>query len=90
MPCYTFTCKEHGTYDLFQSINKRYKGKCSKCRRVFNSFSMVGVFPAKIGKTRQELFDNLAKEGQANKEWRQYDSYYHRAKGMLDKEGNLR
>lgn len=79
MPIYSFSCRQHGVFDVWQGINEVHKAKCScglTAARVFTPLALHGDLPSKdfrIGKTRAELFDNLAKEGLANKEWREAD-----------------
>ena len=66
MPLYTYTCSEHGLYDLSQGMNDRHIGVCSECRRVFHVPGVAGDLPTtrpKLGNTRQELLKNLEKEG---------------------------
>jgi putative FmdB family regulatory protein len=82
MPIYSFKCKKHGEFDVWQKINDEHIAKCSYCGkkadRVFYPLPLHGDLPSKpcnIGKTRNELFDNLAGDGFAAKDWRQSDEY---------------
>lgn len=80
MPIYTFICKEHGKFDVWQKINDEHISDCCYCggqtERVFTPCALHGDLPSKdkrIGKTRAELFDNLAAEGMYDKGWRERD-----------------
>jgi len=85
MPIYAFHCKEHGEFDVFQRMNDDHVAKCAcgkNARRVFYPISVVGPLPSKDprpGKTRGELFDNLAKEGLYSKDWREQDESTNKA-----------
>ena len=79
MPIYAFKCEKHGEFEVFQGMNDSHTAKCGcgkKATRVFYPIPAIGDLPNKDprpGKTRAELFDNLAKEGLYNKEWREMD-----------------
>jgi len=79
MPIYTYNCKKHGDFDVWQNINDEHTAKCScgkESKRVFTPLPLHGDLPSKdkrIGKTRAELFDNLASEGMYDKGWRERD-----------------
>jgi putative FmdB family regulatory protein len=80
MPIYQYNCSKHGSFDEWQNINAEHKCQCPQCGliadRVFTPLPLHGDLPSKdfrIGKTRAELFDNLAKEDMGNKEWRAAD-----------------
>ena len=79
MPIYAFECTEHGEFEVFQRMNDSHTAKCAcgkKATRVFYPIPAHGDLPNKDprpGKTRAELFDNLAKEGLYSKEWREQD-----------------
>ena len=80
MPIYAFECGKHGRFDAWQSIHEDHSSARCTCgakgTRVFTPLAFVGDLPSKDprpGKTRAELFDNLAKEGLYNKEWRAQD-----------------
>jgi len=81
MPVYAFHCEKHGEFDVFQRMNDTHEAKCScgmDARRVFYPTVVVGPLSSKDprpGKTRAELFDNLAKEGLYDKEWREKDEW---------------
>jgi putative FmdB family regulatory protein len=78
MLIYGYKCKKHGKFDVWQKINDKHIAECSYCgkraERVFTPLSLHGDLPSKdkrIGKTRGELFDNLASEGMYDKNWRE-------------------
>ena len=81
MPIYIFTCKKHGQFDVWQGIHDDHGAKCwcgLNAKRVFTPLALHGDLPSKdkrIGKTRGELFDNLAKEGMYDKGWRERDEH---------------
>ena len=85
MPLYQYHCNRHGNYDIFQGMNDEHNAICPVCskqmRRIFLP-AFVKCGNSQIGHTREELFDNLAQEGQADKDWRNIDSYYKHAKGI--------
>ena len=37
---YSFICPEHGEFDVNRDVEDCNKGKCSRCKRVYNSFSI--------------------------------------------------
>ncbi len=89
MPFYTYRCKKHGDFDLLQGMNDKHETLCPTCskkteRLYFPSFLKCGNAP--MGTNREELFNNLAQDGFANKEWKQHDSYYRRAVGIPESE----
>ena len=79
MPLYTYKCSKHGEFDVWQSINDEHVAKCPKCGR--NGIQML--YPSALhglpssdqhmGKTREELFQNLGKEGMADRDMWKYD-----------------
>lgn len=79
MPIYVFECEDHGEFEVFQRMNDSHTAKCTcgkKATRIFYPAPVIGPMPGKDprpGKTRAELFDNLAKEGLYSKEWREQD-----------------
>jgi len=79
MPIYGYSCREHGEFEIFQNINDIHEAHCScglKANRVFYPIPAHGDLPStdkRIGKTRGELFDNLASEGLYYKDWRKDD-----------------
>ncbi len=85
MPFYTYHCDDHGDEDILQGMNDVHEAICSICSkkmmRIFTP-AFVKCGNAKMGNTRQELFDNLAQDGFANKDWKQHDSYYKSAVGI--------
>ena len=85
MPLYDYECLRHGSFEVVKFMNDETKELCPQCNRAARR--LVSVFAIRrretpMGTTRQELFDNLALEGNGNKDWRDSDSYYHRAKGI--------
>jgi putative FmdB family regulatory protein len=82
MPIYQYRCNEHGLFDEWQKMNDKHTAICPQCHkianRIFTPIPAHGDLPSKpcnIGKTRAELFDNLAGDGFATKDWRQSDEY---------------
>lgn len=80
MQLYAYECVEHGEFEEFRSMSERNSARCPECgkpsRRVYYPLSLQGDLPTKdrrIGKTRKELFDNLAAEGFASKDWMESD-----------------
>ena len=79
MPIYGFKCVEHGEFELFQRMNEEHKAKCPEC----STDAAQMLYPSalhglpgqdqRMGKTREELFQNLGKEGFANKDMWKYD-----------------
>ena len=72
MPFYDYECEEHGVFEVFQSMTEDHKAECPKCggggRRIFTPSALHGL-PSqdqRMGKTREELFQNLGKEGLAD------------------------
>jgi putative FmdB family regulatory protein len=85
MPIYEFRCERHGIFNVWQKIHEPHAAKC-RCgiegQRVFTPLPLHGDLPSKdqrIGKTRGELFDNLAKEGMYDKGWRERDEHSNKA-----------
>lgn len=80
MPIYGYNCKEHGEFEVWQKIHDKHVATCPKCakaaERVFCPLALHGDLPSKpniLGKTRGELFDNMASEGFHDKNWREKD-----------------
>lgn len=88
MPIYTFCCDEHGDQDVFQNMNDKHVAFCNICnkkmKRIYYPSHIKCGNNVSMGKTRMELFDNLASEGFAHNDWRENDSYYKSAKGITD------
>ena len=86
MPIYAYECSEHGEFEKIQKLNCKRFTSCPQCNEVaMKTMPLVAINKkSKVGHTRQELFDNLAKEGNGGKDWRHYDSYYHHATGNED------
>lgn len=79
MPLYTYECNVHGEFDEVRSMNDSSPVFCRKCgktaKKIMTTFAIYRG--AKIGNTRQELFDNLAADGLGAKDWRaSYQEYY--------------
>lgn len=80
MPTYEYECEDHGRFQVVQGMNDEHKASCPICQRnahlnIYPAI-LMGDLPSKdkrMGKTRAELFDNMAKEGLGNKEWRVSD-----------------
>jgi putative FmdB family regulatory protein len=88
MPIYVYECIDgHGINEAMQGMNDIHTANCPLCgkamRRVFTPTS-VRTRKAKLGNTREELFNNLAAEGRMGKEWKEHDDYYKKAKGITD------
>jgi len=87
MPIYQYKCNEHGTFEIFQRMTDIHETVCPVCNkdavRIYQPH-YVKCGNAQIGKTRMELFDNMASEGFASKDWREHDTYYKNAKGITD------
>lgn len=86
MPIYAFECPIHGEFELWQKMQEPHvKAKCPCGKmggRIFYPIPAYGNLPNKDprpGKTRAELFDNLAKEGFMKKEWRADDEPINRS-----------
>lgn len=80
MPLYGYECKKHGEFEAMKTMDTRHFADCPECgfssKQLFYPLSLQGDLPTKdrrIGKTRKELFDNLAAEGFANKNWQESD-----------------
>ena len=80
MSSYDFKCAEHGMFEVIQSMNDSHVATCPACGkvadRIFYPITFKGDLPygkPKLGQTRNELFDNLQKEGFAHKDWRKSD-----------------
>ncbi|KKN42610.1 hypothetical protein LCGC14_0711600 [marine sediment metagenome] len=87
MPLYSYHCNEHGNEDVYQGMNDIHKANCPTCgeemKRIFYPLNLK-CDKASMGNTREELFNNLAMDGFAHKDWKDHDSYYKKAKGILD------
>ena len=80
MPTYEYECEDHGSFELTQGMKDEHKASCPICQGkghlLLHPAVLMGDLPSKdkrMGKTRAELFDNMAKEGLGNKEWRVSD-----------------
>ncbi len=87
MPIYSFECIEHGVIDLLQNMTDSHEAVCEVCRkpmhRIFHA-PQLKCQDSKVGKTRSELFDNLALEGHGSVNWRDYDPVYKKENGIID------
>lgn len=84
MPNYTYSCKTHGEFDVWQSMKEEHFANCEKCgnlgRRIFHPSALMGDLPYKkskwsLGHTREELYQNLGKEGLEAPETWKYDKH---------------
>jgi len=87
MPLYDYECSKHGEFEAIHSINDKTPILCPRCGG--KTKKLVSLFAIKwretpMGTTREELFDNLSKEGNGGKYWRDYDTVYKHAKGIQD------
>jgi putative FmdB family regulatory protein len=79
MPVYAFNCFEHGEFEITQGMNDEHRAFCPTCKHPADRVYYPVAFKhgqkdmPKLGKTRAELFDNLAKEDLGQKEWRVSD-----------------
>ena len=79
MPFYDYECSKHGVFEVFQRMTEEHTADCPKCgkdgRRIFTPSALHGL-PSqdkRMGKTREELFQNLGKEGMALPDMWKYD-----------------
>ena len=79
MPFYDYECGKHGVFEVFQSMTEEHIAVCH-CgkigRRLFAPSALHGL-PSqdqRMGKTREELFQNLGKEGLADNDMWKYDA----------------
>ncbi len=83
---YLFRCNVHGNIDIIQDMNDAHEANCPTCgnkmRRIYTPH-YIPTHPTR-GRTRPELFDNMAQDGFMSKEWRATDSYYKTAMGITD------
>ena len=71
MPLYTYRCSEHGEFEEIRSIADGATMLCPQCHKIATRI----LYPVrtvnrrtKMGQTRAELFQNLGKEGWADKD----------------------
>ena len=87
MPLYLFRCSKHGLCEEWQDVNDPHEAICPQCgkamTRVFTPHA-VKCGQVKMGNTREELFQNLAEDGFAPKDWKEHDPYYRGVKGIED------
>ena len=84
MPFYDYECSKHGVFEVFQRMTEKHEANCSKCgengTRIFTPSALHGL-PSqdkRMGKTREELFQNLGKEGFTGKDVWKYDKHYNK------------
>lgn len=84
MPLYTYECEKHGQFDVLKSMHDESNVYCSLCnkitKKIMTTFSINNN--SKMGTNREELFDNLSREFDAPKDWRDTDMIYREAKGI--------
>lgn len=74
MPLYSYQCSEHGQFDVFQRMNDEHTAQCPECGKdtvqILHPSALHGLPSSdqRMGKTREELFQNLGKEGFADKD----------------------
>ena len=71
MPLYTYQCSEHGLFEEINSIEDGAIEICPQCHKTaIRILSPVRIVSrrTKMGQTREELFQNLGKEGWADKD----------------------
>jgi len=80
MPFYDYKCRQHGVFEVFQRMNDKHEANCPICNmigiRIFTPSALHGL-PSqdmRMGKTREELFENLGKEGLAKPDMWKYDA----------------
>ena len=90
MPIYTYDCPQHGEFEQIERMNGRRATICPQCLRPAKKLMLLFGYDkkSKMGHTRMELFDNLAKEGNGHKDWRDTDTYYQQAIGVPTEERN--
>ena len=74
MPLYGYRCKEHGEFEVWQGMNDEHTAQCPECGKDAVQLlypSALHNLPSsdqRMGKTREELFQNLGKEGFADRD----------------------
>ena len=88
MAIYEYRCTKHGNIEIQQSMTEVHEANCPICfikmERVFNSAGIKIGKGSPIGKNREELFNNLALEGNGSKDWKEHDPVWKQAHGILD------
>jgi len=76
MPLYTYKCSEHGLFDEIRAIKDGVVASCPLCnktaRKILSPVRTVSK-NTKMGQIREELFQNLGKEGMAARDMWKYD-----------------
>lgn len=89
MPIYIFNCNKHGDLEILQPMNRDHIFYCPECHTKMNRiFTPVGIRCggfSKIGKTRTELFQNLGKEGWADRDMWKKDKEEKRRKAYQER-----
>ena len=87
MPLYDYECSKHGVFERIGPVDDTPQF-CPKCGGLVKKLPALFAIDkqSKMGHTRMELFDNLAKEGNGQKDWRDYDTYYQEAIGIPPEE----
>ena len=81
MPIYGYKCSEHGEFEIIQSMTEEHIAQCPECGRdavqMLYPSALHGLpnSDQRMGKTREELFQNLGKEGMADRDMWKYDKH---------------
>ncbi len=78
MPLYIYQCPEHGLFEEIKSVDDGAIEFCPQCYKIAKKIlSPVKTVSrkTKMGQTREELFQNLGKEGFADRDMWKYDKY---------------
>lgn len=78
MPLYIYKCSEHGLFEEIRSIDDEAIPLCPYCHKIATKIlSPVRTVnrKTKMGQTREELFQNLGKEGFAQRDMWKFDKY---------------
>lgn len=78
MPLYAYKCSEHGEFEVWQGMKDEHTAKCPECGKdtvqmLYPSAFQLPSRDIRMGKTREELFQNLGKEGMADRDMWKYD-----------------
>ena len=80
MPFYDYGCEKHGVFEVFQRMTEEHVAYCPKCgrhgKRLLSPSALHGLpsHDQRMGKTREELFQNLGREGLADNDMWKYDA----------------
>lgn len=84
MPYYSYSCKEHGIFDVWQSMKEIHNAICPTCKklalRIFCPAALQGDLPYKksyfkLAKTREDLFKHFGEEGLEDKDMYKFDKH---------------